>query len=150
MKCISRKIDHLQCTRSDCKESTCNVGDLGLIPRLGRSPGGGPGNPLQYFCLEKLHGERSLAGSSPWGCKQSGMMEQPGIHTSIPTVQCPLLWLCKSHHHPTPEPFHFAKLVLTFQMLLTHSEIIIHREGQINPGMATERIYCALRCVWSH
>ena len=34
--------------RSDGKESTCNVGDLGLIPGLGRSPGGGHGNPLQY------------------------------------------------------------------------------------------------------
>ena len=37
---------------SDGKESTCNVGDLGLIPGLGRSPGGGYGNPLQYSCLE--------------------------------------------------------------------------------------------------
>ena len=33
-------------------ESACNVGDLGLIPGLGRSPGGGHGNPLQYSCLE--------------------------------------------------------------------------------------------------
>ena len=34
------------------KESACNVGDLGLIPGLGRSPGEGNGNPLQYSCLE--------------------------------------------------------------------------------------------------
>ena len=34
------------------KESTCNAGDLGSIPGLGRSPGGGQGNPLQYSCLE--------------------------------------------------------------------------------------------------
>ena len=34
------------------KESTCNMGDLGLTPGLGRSPGGGNGNPLQYSCLE--------------------------------------------------------------------------------------------------
>ena len=34
------------------KESVCNAGDLGLIPGLGRSPGEGNGNPLQYFCLE--------------------------------------------------------------------------------------------------
>ena len=33
---------------SDSKEFACNVGDLGLIPGLGRSPGGGHGNPLQY------------------------------------------------------------------------------------------------------
>ena len=34
------------------KESACNVGDLGSIPGLGRSPGGGHGNLLQYSCLE--------------------------------------------------------------------------------------------------
>ena len=37
---------------SDGKESICNVGDLGSIPRLGRSPGGGHGDPLQYSFLE--------------------------------------------------------------------------------------------------
>ena len=37
---------------SDCKESACNAGDLGMIPGLGRSPGGRHGNPLQYSCLE--------------------------------------------------------------------------------------------------
>ena len=36
---------------SDSKEFTCNVGDLGLIPELGRSPGRGNGKPLQYSCL---------------------------------------------------------------------------------------------------
>ena len=34
------------------RESTCNVGDLGSVPGLGRSPGEGNGNPLQYSCLE--------------------------------------------------------------------------------------------------
>ena len=37
---------------SDVKESTCNAGDLGLIPGSGKSPGGRLGNPLQYSCLE--------------------------------------------------------------------------------------------------
>ena len=37
---------------SEGKESACNVGDPGLIPGLGRSPGEGHGNPLQYSCLE--------------------------------------------------------------------------------------------------
>ena len=49
---------------SDGKESTCNAGDLGSIPGLGRSPGGGHGNPLQYSCLENPHGQRSLVGYS--------------------------------------------------------------------------------------
>ena len=39
---------------SDGNESVCNAGDLGSIPGLGRSPGGGHGNPLQYPCLENL------------------------------------------------------------------------------------------------
>ena len=37
---------------SDGKESACNAGDTVLIPGLGRSPGEGNGNPLQYSCLE--------------------------------------------------------------------------------------------------
>ena len=44
------------------KESACNAGDLDLIPRLGRYPGGGHGNPLHYSCLENPHGQRSLVG----------------------------------------------------------------------------------------
>ena len=36
---------------------------------LGRSPGGGHGNPLQYSCLENPHGQRSLAGYSPESCR---------------------------------------------------------------------------------
>ena len=40
-------------TRSSVsKESACNAGDPGSIPGLGRSPGEGNGNPLQYSCLE--------------------------------------------------------------------------------------------------
>ena len=61
---------------SDGKESACNVGDLGLIPGLGRSPGGGHGNPLQYSCLEKPHGQKGLVGCSPWGCKELDTTEQ--------------------------------------------------------------------------
>ena len=44
------------------KESTCNAGDLSLIPVLGIFPGGGHGNLLQYSCLENPHGQRSLGG----------------------------------------------------------------------------------------
>ena len=50
------------------KNPPANAGDVALIPGLGRSPGGGHGNPLQYSCLENTHGQRSLVGYSPWGC----------------------------------------------------------------------------------
>ena len=60
------------------KNPSANAGDardVGSIPGSGRSPGGGHGNPLQYSCLEKLHGQRRLAGYSPWGHKESDMTE---------------------------------------------------------------------------
>ena len=60
---------------SDSNESGCNVGDLGLIPGLGRSAGEGHGNPLQYSCLDNPHGQRYLAGYSPWGHKELDMTE---------------------------------------------------------------------------
>ena len=47
------------------KKSTCNMGDLGSIPKLGRSPGGGHDNPLQYSCLENPYGQSSPVGYSP-------------------------------------------------------------------------------------
>ena len=50
---------------SDLKESACNGGDLGSILGLGRSPGGGHGNLLQYSCLDNPHGQRSIVGYSP-------------------------------------------------------------------------------------
>ena len=65
---------------SDDKESVCNAGDLGWIPRMGRSPGGEHVNPLQSSCLEDPHGQRSLAGYSSWGCKESYMTEWLSTH----------------------------------------------------------------------
>ena len=55
---------------SDGKESMCSVGDWGSIPGLGRSPGGGHGNPLWYSCLENPHEQKSLVGDSPWCHKE--------------------------------------------------------------------------------
>ena len=65
---------------SDTKESACNAGDLGLSPRLGRSPRGWHGNLLQYSYLENPHGWRSLAGYSPWGCRELDTTEQLSMH----------------------------------------------------------------------
>ena len=60
------------------KNPPANAGDARdavLIPGLGRSPGEGNGNPLQYFLPGKFHEQRSLLGYSPWGCKESDMIE---------------------------------------------------------------------------
>ena len=47
-----------------------DIRDAGSIPGLGRSPGGGHDNPLQYSCLENPHGQRSLEDYHPWGRKE--------------------------------------------------------------------------------
>ena len=47
-----------------------DTADAGLIPGLGRSPGIGNGNSLQYSCLEKFYGQRSLVGYSPGGLQR--------------------------------------------------------------------------------
>ena len=68
---------------SHSEESTCNAGDLDSIPGLGRSLGGGHGNPLQYFCLENPHGQRCLVGYSPWGCKESAERLSTAQHSML-------------------------------------------------------------------
>ena len=68
----------------EVKNPPANAGDAigtGSIPVSGRSPGEGNGNPLQYSCLENSHGQRSLVGYSPWGCR----------------VRCN--WTCPSSQH---------------------------------------------------
>ena len=55
---------------SDGKESACNAGNLGSIPGLGRSPGEGHGNPLQYSCLENSQGHEEPGGIQYMGSQR--------------------------------------------------------------------------------
>ena len=64
---------------SGVKNLSANVGearDPGSIPGSGRSPGEGNSNSLQYPCLENPHGQRSLAGYSPWGREERDTTER--------------------------------------------------------------------------
>ena len=71
---------------SASKESTCNAGNLGSIPGLGRSAEEGKGYPLQYSWLENPHGHRSLVVCSPWGRKESDMTKHSTAQTLIGKV----------------------------------------------------------------
>ena len=92
------KVQGFQGGGSDSKESTCNAGDLGVIPGLGRSPGGGHGYPLQYSCLENPQGQRSLVGTvhtvaKSWtGLKRLSLsiFSRPGIWNHTCDHQFPL------------------------------------------------------------
>ena len=57
-----------------------DAGDMGLIPGSGRAPGKGNGNPVPVFLPGKFHGQRSLVGYSPWGCKESNMIGHACTH----------------------------------------------------------------------
>ena len=66
------------------KESACNEGDLGAVTGLGRSPGEGNGNPLQYSCL------RNSMDGGPWRATVPGVAESDttgrlSVHTGIRT-----------------------------------------------------------------
>ena len=75
-KCSSlRSVLHLPSPGdSVVKNPPANVGHVGSIPELGRSiPWSRKWQPTPVFLPEKSHGQRSLAGYSPWGRKESGM-----------------------------------------------------------------------------
>ena len=66
------------------KNPTANTGDVGQIPGLRRSPGGGIGNPSQYSFQGKSHGQRNLVGYSSYGRKELDKTEQ--LNTVQPEV----------------------------------------------------------------
>ena len=68
---------------SDGKASACNVGDPGLIPESGRSPGERNGNLLQDSCLENSMDGGALVGYSPQGRKESDMTERLHFTSNI-------------------------------------------------------------------
>ena len=66
---VLNSLEYISGVWKEGKESACNAGDLGLIPGLGRCPGVGHGNSLQYSCLKNPRGQMSFAGYSSWDCR---------------------------------------------------------------------------------
>ena len=81
------------------KNLPADAGDAVFVPGSGRSPGGGNGNPLQYFCLENPMDQRSLEGSSPWGLRESDTTEPLSMHT---------------HTYPLRQQYWFRNLTCIF------------------------------------
>ena len=65
--------------------SDCNAGDLGSIPGLGRSPGEGNGNPLQYSCLENR-----MDGGAWWATVHGVAKSWTRLSNSTFTLPLPL------------------------------------------------------------
>ena len=81
----------LPCGSAGSKESTCNVGDLGLIPGLGRSPGKGKGYPPQYSGLENYK-DSIVHGVTK---SQTQLNNFLFIYTHSHTPQCIFSAVCK-------------------------------------------------------
>ena len=115
---------------SDSKESTCNTGDLGSIPGLGRSPGEGKGYPLQYSWLEKPLGHRSLVDYSSWGHKQSDTTEWLSTHTVLF-----FSWLCARHY-----AWYWQKIILAPGSSVTQDRHISVQCKAVLCGLCTYKI----------
>ena len=63
-----------------------DTGDVGSIPGSGRSPGGGGGDS-PVFLLGESHGQRSLAGYSPWGWKESDTTERTCTSSIVDAIE---------------------------------------------------------------
>ena len=122
---------------SDSKESACNARDPGSIPGLGRSPGEGNGNPLQYLPGE-FHGQRSLVGYSLWGCKASDMTEQLHFtsHTSCVHERDPGK-LNHSPRRPKPPPLNTERPKKERGRRQLHEPV---RQSPVSKGMVVTHI----------
>ena len=114
------------------KNPPANAGDIrdsGSIPGSGRSLGGGQGNPLQYSCLEDPHGQRSLAGYSPWGVEESDVTERLHVYVMFTNAGDTSLI-------PVPGRFHVPVEQLTPCITTTepeHLELLLHK-GRVAPA----------------
>ena len=106
------------------KESSCNVGDLGLIPGLRRSPGEGKGYPLQYSGLENSMDYVY----SPWGCKESDRTERLSVS----------LWASLT-----------AQLVKNVPAVQETGVWSLGREDSLKKEMATHSSVLAWRIPWT-
>ena len=89
------------------KNPPAEAGDARGLGGLGRSPGEGKGNPLQFFCLGNSHGWRSLLDYSPWGHKEPGRTERPSSQAHGPPAglgPCQMLWETPRLKVTIPDP----------------------------------------------
>ena len=71
---------------SSGRQSTCNAGDLGLIPGWGRSSGEGNGNPLQYSFLENSMDRGAWLATVHGVVKSQTTTTDPSIHPPTPSI----------------------------------------------------------------
>ena len=147
----------------DGKESSSNAGNLGWIPGLGRGEGRGEWLPTPLFWPGEFHGQRSLAGYSPWGSKESDTAEPLSLSLLCQTMSDEMLplWMSLSKN--------FSVLNLLFHIYLFMDSVngsavknppamqkpqetqvlSLGRKDPLEEGMATHSSILAWRISWT-
>ena len=107
-------------------ESTCKAGDMGSIPRLGRSPGEGKGYPFVFWPGE-FHGLYS-----PWGCKEWGMTKRASLNHPSNTLRIGTNQSCFGLNHTKQHPTTLDYKISNFICLnLNVSHISRRKKGHV-------------------
>ena len=142
---------------SDDQESTCNVGDLGLIPRLGRSPRGGHDNLAPVFLPGESLWTEEPGGLQSMGPKESGTTERVSTHSTVYTLELDQRRLCFCHHG-CPGKLMITLLILSESSLETRchcfsplpSRILHHRcFSAIQSGLSVPDWLSQVMCLQS-
>ena len=123
-----------QFNQSKDNESTCNAGDLSLIRGLGRSPGRGHGNPLQYSCLENAHEQRRLAGYIVHGVAKSQTRLGDQVQHSTRTLRGASL---------------VAQMLKNLPAMQETQVLSLGREDPLEKGISTHSSVLAWKIPWT-
>ena len=115
---------------SDDKESTCNTGGPGLILGSGRSLEKGMATPTPVFLPGKLHGQGSLMGYRPWGCKESDMTERL-THWLDVYVHCERISPCVIKTYSSPKLYSTSKFQKYNTVLSTIVTMLCFRSSDL-------------------
>ena len=126
---------------SEDKASACSAGDPGLIPGLGRFPGEGNGNPLEYSCLENPMDRGARVGYSPRGRKESDMTEW--LHFISLHFRAVLRHTCdinletriRSSCHPLPPLLSWSCQTAGFKSEMAMAEPLCWEVGEFKDAM---------------
>ena len=122
---------------SGSKNSACSSGDLDLIPELGRSPGEGHGNPLQYSCLENAMDRGRVRGG---GHKQSTRLSNEHFHTFIIAL--------KRNIFPKALFFLSNFLVILYKLVLTLCLWVYYLKPQEGGLGLHIKLFSTVACVY--
>ena len=107
------------------KESACHAGDPGSITGLGRLPGEGHDNSLQFSCLGSLIDRGSWPSTSPWGCKELDMTE----------------WLTHAHPHTHTYNSPFHDWIINFKTHPNYWVFVLHSIFKIINRVCKHRFF---------